>query len=588
MNEKLRKMKKIGVLLMAVLCATGSMFCQGDYNPSEVFNVSISEPHRVIDAEKKIYRQNDQYIVSLKTTKKDEIFIQTFDKTSMKEITRTVVKTMHKNAEFENFQVIGNRFYYFYSLWDKKTTTEILFAGEIDPKTAKMGDHKNLIEINGYLVGTKVKVNDFKSKMVNKFKFEKSKAGRGLMIRYRTKEEDEDTENRYDLVGFHVFDDALSEIWSTTHQMKYTEAEMTIYDFALDSKNNAFILTKVYHDDSKKDKQDKKDEKLNYHMVLVQISAENQDISYNEIVLDDNKFIKSILMYEKDDDEMLICGYYKNTISNAVDGIFAFHAAKGDQNFTKSYYEIPLEILNSFASKREKRKNEKAETKGKSGEHLLQMKKIIVDQEGNLLLVGEELKVVFTSKTRRVQTSSSPANGNKYTEQKTYYRAHHYGDILVAKIDSEGELNWMTKIPKNQIGKKHRIPSIGTWYDKQPYLTEIQRDKYRGGLSYSNMVSVVDNSIYFLYVDHFDNINLTASEVPKKHLDGRGGFFTSAKLNYTTGAYTKERLFDFRNVKGMEVYQFTTDRIVHLAENEIAIEFYKKKKEDVWIRVGLK
>ena len=97
-----------------------------------------------------------------------------------------------------------------------------------------------------------------------------------------------------------------------------------------------------------------------------------------------------------------------------------------------------------------------------------------------------------------------------------------------------------------------------------------------------------ENALYFLYVDHFENLNLSEEEAPKTHVDGKGGFLTSAKLDYETGKYSKERLFDFRNVKGMEVFQFATHRIVHLAENEIAIEFYKKKKEDVWIRVGLK
>ena len=51
---------------------------------------------------------------------------------------------------------------------------------------------------------------------------------------------------------------------------------------------------------------------------------------------------------------------------------------------------------------------------------------------------------------------------------------------------------------------------------------------------------------------------------------------------------TKISLLDAGDVKGIEVYQFKTSRIVPLAlENEFIFEVYKKKKEDVMIKVTI-
>jgi len=62
---------------------------------------------------------------------------------------------------------------------------------------------------------------------------------------------------------------------------------------------------------------------------------------------------------------------------------------------------------------------------------------------------------------------------------------------------------------------------------------------------------------------------------------------TSAKINFETGKVSKENLFDMRSVNGMPVYQFSTDRVLNLSDREIAVEVYKKKKQDLWIKVGL-
>jgi hypothetical protein len=77
------------------------------------------------------------------------------------------------------------------------------------------------------------------------------------------------------------------------------------------------------------------------------------------------------------------------------------------------------------------------------------------------------------------------------------------------------------------------------------------------------------------------------NEVPTRHSDGAGGFLTAYKIDDITGQTKKEYILDTRDVRGIELYQFRTSRIIPVSSNEFVFESYKKKKEDVMIKVGL-
>lgn len=49
-----------------------------------------------------------------------------------------------------------------------------------------------------------------------------------------------------------VFDETMSKLWGGEFTMPYTEAIMDNSDFSVDSKGNAYLLSKVY--DSEKEK----------------------------------------------------------------------------------------------------------------------------------------------------------------------------------------------------------------------------------------------------------------------------------------------------------------------------------------------
>lgn len=194
----------------------------------------------------------------------------------------------------------------------------------------------------------------------------------------------------------------------------------------------------------------------------------------------------------------------------------------------------------------QKGKMKKKDKKGKAAARSLSLKELVFSDDGSLSLIGEVYYSVY-----------------HYTKSGGYY-TYHYEDILITKIDTNGELAWMKKVPKRQMGTRGK-----------------------GGMSYTYFNA--NNNHYLVYLDNVKNFNLPIEKRPALHMDGKGGFLTVLKINDETGASKKGSILDFRNIKGdIVAYQFNTDRIVKIKDNEFFVEVYKKKKEDVFLKIEIK
>ena len=134
--------------------------------------------------------------------------------------------------------------------------------------------------------------------------------------------------------------------------------------------------------------------------------------------------------------------------------------------------------------------------------------------------------------------------------------------MLVTKIGVDGKLAWMKKLPKYQ-----------------------QSASGFNGISFKYLEA--NGKHYMLFLDNIKNINLALDQRPARHLDGQGGFLTAYQIDHVTGEVTKLSIFDTKNVKGTEVFQFCPDRIFSLSQNEFALEAYKKSKQDLLIKITL-
>lgn len=511
--------------------------------------VKLGVPYPVVDAGFKCYFEEGNEILTVKISGR-KVTLQKMDSEKLTFIDSRTYEDMPEGFQLENVMQHNGRYFVFYTLWDKPNKTEQLFYREVDFKGgAFLGEGKRIVAVDQKIVGG--------------YTFNYSNDDSKVLIQYRLKPTIRSDSKNYDVIGLAVFDQNLFPIWTKEVVMPYTEKKMNNIDYSIDGFGDAYILTTVYNDNTTDEKK-RGQETANYHIELLKISSTSTEVAVTQIQVGE-KFINGIWLFESPENYMFCAGYYTNKGDyDSVDGIFIFKIGKEGKSYDVKTYEIPLEIINQYLSERAQRKNEKREEKGDDqGLNNLDLKKLIVQPDGSIVLVGERF---------HIEERSYYDFQSKRTRTTTIY---HYDDMLITKIGSNGQLAWMKKLPKRQ--------TLTTSSSHSGYFSYTTRFVLRGGLSYTYMEG--DHKHYLIFLDNEKNKDLTVDEVPAVHVNGAGGFLTAYEINDADGKATKYSILDLRNVQGMEVYQFSTDRILPTSLNTFVLEVYKKKKEDILIEV---
>lgn len=450
------------------------------------------------------------------STKNDELSLLRFDYNSLKQTDEKVIPIEEKSKYFvsETLVDFGTKYYWLHSDYDKSSQTEFLNYNTVDIKNASISTpFKNIIEAKK-LASTIIQgeynafLGTYKMK-VSKYQYNYDANNSRLLVSYRIKPEEKDDKKNVDKLGIFVFDENMNKLWGNEFTMPYTEAIMDNSDFSVDGKGNAYLLSKVYDSDKRKEK-DKETGKAAYHYEVLKFTKESNQILNTKIEIGDY-FIREALLVENSLHEMVIaCTYSKKSAGAGTDGIFLALMGQ-DGKITKyknGYYEFPVEEMVKFETEREKRRIEK---KKDYEAPFLSVRNIVVHPDGSLFLGLEQNYVVQTN---------YDYVGSPYKNKST--SSWYYEDIIAVKIGSKGNFEWIRKIPKRQRGDNS------------------------GGMGTMSYKMVADASgYYFLFLDNKDNLNLAADQEPKLHLDGYGGQVVVAKLD-NTGTVTKELVFDTR------------------------------------------
>lgn len=529
-------MRKSAVFVFILLLACADVFPQA---PSGDFRYTVSPPYRVVDAESKYYFYQEDEIMMVKIRGR-RVTIQKFNARSMKFLKIKVHEDMPKGYVMESLRKVGDHYYLFYSLWDRGNETEQLFHREIDFDAGSfVRPGKPLLKIKGRLTGFFSGGSIWGMGVTDKFGFNVSFDEAKLLIQYRRKPTIRDDSKNYDVIGFNMYDADLEELWSEEVKMPYTEAEMNNLDYSVDADGNAFILASVYNEASR----------TTSHIELLRIEHGTGDLEKTEIKVG-TMFIKNIWLYEGPKEYMVCAGFYsKMKSSDGADGVFLSKVSKEGEVSDIAKYEIPLSVLQQYTSARSQKKSSKKDKNNAAEFDELELRDVIIADDGSIVMIGEQYFI-------RVHTTYS-SDG----KSRTYY-TYHYNDMLITKINPDGELAWMKKLPKRQTGRKGR-----------------------GGMGYKYVYDEKNDSHFLLFLDNLKNMELGLDKVPANHADGAGGFLTAYKINGDDGAVTKASIFNVKDVNGTSVYQFQTGRIFSTEPGEIMVEVYKKKKEDVMIRI---
>ena len=505
--------------------------------------VEVGKPYPVIDAMEKHYiPQNDELYTFKKF--KEELFVQKFNTESLSLETIRTYTDFPEHYVIEHIGVFFDKCLLFYSVWDKKNNKEQLFYRELDMETGQFINKGTfLFSVNDKVSGQHSATGKFYGiEISDKFKFECSYDDQNLLIRYRKRPIIKNDDKNYDVIGLHVYDIWMNSLWEKEVKMPYTEGKMDNLDYYVNDKAEVIILARVFNDNSHEMKIVKG--RANYRLELLKITKDNSNITNTSISLG-AKMINSISLFQTNDNNLILGGYYAEKKPGSADGLFCLNIDEDGKTLNKMTYEFPLSFLNQNATNKEERKNNRKGKKDKAEYVYLFMRKIVVSADGSVTLIGEQSYSVYVYNGR-----------SSYTD-------YFYRDMVISKIDKSGKLLWNKKLPKFQKG----------------------RDSGRNDMSFKHFFG--NGNHYFLFLDNVRNKDLKRDERPKIHSSGQGGWLTAYIVNSETGDVSKSYILDSREVKGIAVYQFNTHRISKISDNSFVVEVYKKKKEDVLIKVEI-
>ena len=511
-------------------------------------NYTVGKPYKVVDADRKMYFNRGGDMLTLKIRGR-EAYIQKFNSQTLAFKGQKVYKDLPDHIDIESVRSVGDHFYLFYSLWDKQGENEQLFYREIDYAAGTFkGDPQLLIKVPGKVTGRPVRAGMFGFRIVDKFHFYTSYNYSKLMIRYRQKPDVKNDSKSHDIIGMYVFDEAMNIVWKDDITMPYTEEKMDNFSYEVDDAGNVYLLARVYNDNTA-DRRKTRGGPTNYHFEVLKLDAGTTDMYKIREFPMGKHFTSDMTMNFVEEDVLAFGGYFNNGDNfDDIDGVIGFTANLDAETITPRFQEIPLSVLNSYASGWEERKNERKDEKEKAQFENLELDHTYYSGDGSVTTIGEQY---YT------RTHTSYSNGR----ERTYY-TYHYEDILVANTKADGSLGWMLKLPKRQKGK-----AVG------------------GTMSYYSDYDPSTKSYQVLFMDNEKNNELTLEDKPKRYDDGEKGILVCYSIDAKTGDFRRTVLFDLKDVNGYKAKQFNVGRILSVGDGEYVIEVYKGGKQDVLIKV---
>ena len=541
-------MKKLLIGLTLLLPIIGI----GQVKFSEDFTVELSRPFDVVDAAFKEYFpvNNGTQVLSVKASN-EGVMLQLFDVNGMRELGRSETKDFQKYAKFiDIIYVNDDNFFFIYEVFHKEERTFSVYKRKITIEDLSIGKAEKLFTTsrtvgtslgNGYLFTDMPKFNWLGLPIKRKFyvnqSFDKSK----IMISYRLKPLNlKDVDNK-DVLGMFVYDQGMERLWGKEIKMPYSEAVMN--NLAYGVGNRGYGLLMIRKNDTKK-----------YEL----LGFSDEDNYSLDLDIETDLMFQKFEVREDEEGNFLFSGMYANGIDVKVrwangdvsthfntDGVYLFTLDKDGGMVSKSKIPFELDFIGQYLTDKQRKRLAKREAEGKAGIRDLRIGDVHINKDGSKIIICErqwfETITTGTSKTR----------------------VFSYTNMVAMKIDKDGSLLWIKKLPKRQEGATGQ-----------------------GGMGYKYIHG--EETHYLVYLDNPKNASLDLESVPYIHKDGKGGYLTAYAISDEDGEVTRHTLFEVKDVDGVKIYQFKVSRVFEVVEGQFLTEVYLKGKKDGMIKMKLR
>lgn len=318
--------------------------------------------------------------------------------------------------------------------------------------------------------------------------------------------------NSYDV---HLFDaNTLAPIFTKgyyANEEKYYSSS----DMIVDNNGVVFSIGKEYF----KGNRERKQSKANYSYVITKI--DNDKIATGKIDLTEDEFIKNMnLSFYKNNIRLI--GYYSQDKVYGIKGVSQFSVDKNTLSILEKKKEaLPTKVFEDLYGYRNAKSKKESELTSFNLDYILE------DENGNTFLIAEEFYMVQVY-------MSNGVNGGGY-----YITTYHYDDILITKLDANGNLKW-----GRSIFKRATEPSYNAFLkDDKLYILlnsgKKLKDKTDGRLKVSKGW-FESTSLYAFIYDIDGNLKY------EKIQDNKGKTMYSPYL----GSYNNEKFVMYNHSKG--------------------------------------
>jgi hypothetical protein len=520
-------MKYIIIILFFPLVLS-SAYGQEELPLSSEIELTKSSPYPVVDARSKHYfSDNNGGVLSIKVNSgrgKQEFIFQKFEGDKLNESKRKTEVIENRAFSLQYFIELKDNLYMFYSEYDKPSKTYKLFARTINKENGGFSSKGEL------LITTNNKLTDY----FNRFQIDVSSNEDVFVIKTRHAPKVKANSKNKDILSMYVFDAELNAIWDSEFTMPYTETMMDNLDFAITSNQKAYFLIKKY----KAERTRANREDPNNESFALLVTDGEGDLEEVEFSLGNDNMIVDAFLKESTDNKIICAGYFRKPKSYAPDGAFvSIYTEEGGIEETQ-LYEFTLEFIKKYnrLSERKKKKLDEKEKTGEVSMTNLRMRKIRILNDGSIVLAGEIFYI----------TSHTDSKGNTHT-------TYHYLDVILTKINADGELGWMRKLPKRSTVESFKLFTSA-------------------------------NYTYVLFSDNPKNSLLTDDQRPHMSNKDERQVITY-RIDNESGEKKYLALFGYKEIDGTKVYQYSLGRIVGLNENTFAVEMYIKQKSDMMFKI---
>ncbi len=392
-----------------------------------------------------------------------------------------------KDMEYEFIIFSNGKLYAFASFDNQKQDKNYLFAQEINQKTLKpQGAIQKVIETD-----SRSKSNE--GKFFHEISTDKSKIAIFAMAAYKKKEKDK--------FNVAVLDADMNPLWNKDIKLPYTDELYNSEIVRVDNNGNFYMQGVLFQDKAKT----KRKGKPNYSYLIHSYRDKGEKVKEYKISLKD-RFITDLNFKVSKSDKIICAGFYSDKGTYAVKGTYFIRIdlATGEKEVAKTK-AFEDDFLAQFLSDRQIKK-------GKKELYQYDVDKLILRGDGGAVLLAEQYFV-------RSRTITRTGTNGTMSSRTVYY--YYYNDIIAINIKPDGDVEWLTKIPKRQV-----TIDDGGYYS-----------------SFADMIT--NEKIYLIFNDNPKNIRIKDSK-RIYNFNGKKSVVTLATIS-KDGSYEKSILLNNRD-----------------------------------------